>query len=211
MPKIDLNTQLTLRTAFAFPIQNTTARNEIIVGGLLLLLPFVGWLLNMGHRISMIHAMHNGKEPWPSWRSWRLLLTHGFITFVGMVYYYLPSLVLLVIYLQSGSAIVAWIAAVLFVLATLAIPGYMTQYCKNFEPSEIFNPFKALRRSIEGGKSYWKAWVISLTALLISLLGLLLFGVGFLFSSVWFWQVAGYSFANVFTKQFALATTPLSA
>ena len=85
--------------------------------------------------------------------------------------------------------------------AVIAIPGYMTHYCKAFDPAEIFNPLRALRRVFEGGRAYWHAWSIALCAMALSLLGLLGLGVGFLASSVWFWQVAGFSFATVFTVQ----------
>ena len=52
--------------------------------------------------------------------------------------------------------------------------------------------------------AYWRAWTIALAALLCSFLGLLAFGVGFLLTSVWFWQVAGFAFATVFTETFRL-------
>ena len=40
--------------------------------------------------------------------------------------------------------------------------------------------------------------------MLVSFVGLLGFGVGFAFTSVWFWQVAAFSFATVFTQRFDL-------
>jgi hypothetical protein len=83
----------------------------------------------------------------------------------------------------------------------------MTHYCRSLDPREIFNPMRALRRVGEGGADYWRAWLIALAALACSFLGLLVFGVGFLVTSVWFWQVAGFGFATVFTKKFALART----
>jgi len=204
VPPINLRTRLTLRTAFAFPLQSREARKEILVGGALLFVPFIGWLLNMGHRIAIVHAMQNGRAPWPAWHSWRRLCYHGLVTWLGMVYYYLPSAALLVIYAKTGELFAALASLVLFVLATLAIPGYMTHYCQHFDPAEIFNPFKALRRSIEGGRAYWHAWSIAIAALCLSLLGLLALGIGFLFTSVWFWQVAGYSFANAFSNRYQL-------
>jgi hypothetical protein len=45
---------------------------------------------------------------------------------------------------------------------------------------------------------------IALAALAISFAGLFVFGIGFLFTSVWYWQVAGFSFATVFTQSFGL-------
>lgn len=201
---IDLQTPLTLRSAFLFPLQHAAARREVALGGLLLLLPFIGWLLNMGHRIAMVHAMHRGRSPWPAWRCWGSLLNHGLVTWLGMVLYYAPAVALGGWAWRWGSWALGAVAAVLFVLATLAIPGYMTHYCRCFDPAEIFNPWRALRRCIEGGRAYWHAWSIALLALLISLLGLLAAGIGFLWTSVWFWQVAGYAFAHVFTRRFAL-------
>lgn len=41
-------------------------------------------------------------------------------------------------------------------------------------------------------------------ALGLSFLGLLALGVGFLVTSVWFWQVAGFSFARVFSQKHGL-------
>jgi hypothetical protein len=122
-----------------------------------------------------------------------------------MVYYYTPGVLLLWAYHRSPNTLIAVAAAACLIAATVAIPGYMTHYCRHFDPAEIFNPFVALRRSLEGGARYWHAWGIALLALSISSFGLLLFGVGFLVTSVWFWQVAGYAFANVFTHQFLLS------
>jgi hypothetical protein len=45
---------------------------------------------------------------------------------------------------------------------------------------------------------------IALAALACSFLGLLGLGVGFLFSSVWFWQVTGFSFASTMTQRHGL-------
>ncbi len=58
------------------------------------------------------------------------------------------------------------------------------------------------------GPAYWRAWSIALCALLLSFLGLLGFGVLFFVTSVWFWQVAGFSFATVFTSHRAAPPVP---
>jgi hypothetical protein len=201
---IDLTSELNFKNAFRFPLQDASAKREVLIGGLWLLVPFVGWLMNMGHRVMMVHKMQHGRSPWPSWEPWPDLLKHGCVTWMGMVYYYTPAALLAGLgyaldrpwlYIPSG---------LLFLLATLAIPGYMSHYCRAFDYQEIFNPFRALRRAMDGGWRYWHAWLIALTALALSFLGLLVFGLGFLVTSVWFWQVAGYSFANTFTRTYEL-------
>src|SRR3989442_1633130 len=80
---------------------------------------------------------------------------------------------------------------------------------REIDPAEIYDPLRALRRCIQGGRAYWHAWLIALCALVVSFSGLLALGAGFLFTSVWFWQVAGFSFARVFTRRFGLDADPL--
>lgn len=202
--KIDLNTPLSLRSAFLFPLQSAESRREVLLGAALLFLPGIGWLLNMGHRIAMTHRMQRGLPAWPAWRGFGGLLRHGFLTFLGMVEYHSPAVI-------CGWAAwrweIPWLwvpAALLWCAATVAVPGYMSHYCRELDPREIFDPLRAMRRVAQGGRAYWHAWSIALAALALSFTGLLVFGVGFLVTSVWFWQVAGFSFATVFTRRFEL-------
>jgi hypothetical protein len=205
---VDLKTPLSLRSSLRFPVQHALARREVLIGALLLvLLPGVGWVLNMGHRIMMVHRMMHGQAPWPSWRGWPTLLRHGTVTLLGMVYYYSPTGLLLGLgrWAWPEAAWALWAGAgVCFALATVAIPGFMSHYCRAFDPREIFDPWRALSRVKQGGAAYWRAWGIVLCALALSFVGLLGLGVGFFFTSVWFWQTAGFSFATVFTRRFAL-------
>ena len=92
MESIDLSTELRLRTAFRFPLQHRLARRELLWGAFLLVaLTGVGWLLNMGHRIQMVHHMQHGRPCWPAWVGYRHLLKLGTVTFLGMVEYHLPA------------------------------------------------------------------------------------------------------------------------
>lgn len=152
----------------------------------------------------MVHNMQQGREAWPAWRNYSRLLKSGTVTYLGMAYYYAPGLLVVYLAISLRKPILYALAAPLLIAATVAIPGYMTHYCREYDMREIFNPLRALRRVLEGGTAYWKAWFIALAALCLSFLGLLLAGVGFLFTSVWFWQVAGFSFASVFSPKFAL-------
>jgi hypothetical protein len=199
---ITLRAPLSLRGSFAFPLQGRQARREVLVGAALLLIPLVGWLLNMGHRVMMVHRMLHGEPAWPSWRNYGELLKHGLVTFGGMLFYYAPGLALLAVAWFAHVPALAAAGGLLLVLATLAIPGYMTHYCRAFDAAEIFNPARALGRALQGGAAYWHAWSIAVAALLLSFAGLLALGIGFLVTSVWFWQVAGFSFASVFSQRY---------
>lgn len=200
-PDINLQSPLSLSHSVRFPVQSATSRRDVLIGALWLLVPGVGWLLNMGHRIMFVHRMHHGQPPFPAWGNPLQLLKHGVITWLGMLYYYSPGFVLCALASALQTPALYVLALLAFALATIAIPGYMTFYCKAFDVTEIFNPFKALSRVKQGGRAYWHAWGIVCVALAASFLGLLAAGIGFLFTSVWFWQSAGFSFATVFTRQ----------
>jgi len=204
-PPVTIQSPLTLRSSFVFPLQSPEARREVMIGGLWLLVPVVGWLMNMGHRIRFVHNMHAGRPPFPAWQDPGDLLWHGAVTCAGMVWYGWPGVALAAYGYFTGSTPLLAVGVVLFLLAVVAIPGYMSHYCRAFDAREIFNPLLALRRVRQGGRAYWKAWGIVLLALLLSFTGFLALGVGFLFTSVWFWQAAGFSFATVFTQAFDLA------
>jgi hypothetical protein len=198
---IDLATPLSLRTSFRFPLQNARARREVLIGALLLvLLPGVGWILNMGHRIEMVHRMQRGDSAWPAWNNYGALFKHGVVTLLGMIYWHLPGSACLFLggYLSSRALVV--VGALLWIAGTAAVPGYMTHYCRSFDAREVFSPVLAVRRIARAGTAYWRAWGIALAALALSFVGLLGFGAGFFVTSVWFWQVAGFSFATVFTQ-----------
>lgn len=202
--EIGLRDRLTFANSMRFPLQSAASRRDIVIGGLWLLVPVVGWLMNMGHRIRVVHRMHQGLPPWPAWRDPLDLLKHGSFTFLGMVFYGWPGVGLLALGIWFDQTWLSAVGFALWLLAVIAIPGYMSHYCKELDPQEIFNPFRALRRVKEGGRAYWKAWSIVFPTMLLSFLGLLAGGVGFVFTSVWFWQVAAFSFATVFTQRFDL-------
>ena len=127
-------------------------------------------------------------------------MRHGLITLAGMIEYHLPGMICGALGLKWGMPWLQGVGIILWIMATLAVPGYMSHYCYTLNPREVFDPFRAMRRVIEGGSAYWHAWLIALAALALSFTGLAVFGLGFLITSVWFWQVAGFSFATVFTQ-----------
>lgn len=205
MKPIDLSTPLSFGASFRFPLQSPLARKEVLWGALLLVvLPGWGWLLNMGHRIAYVRNMQQGRPPFPAWTDYRQLTWDGLVTFVGMVWYHAPASVLLALGGWFDSAPLLALGGLLWCAATAVVPGYMTHYCKHGDARAIFNPLLAIRRLRAGGWAYGHAWAIALAALVLSFLGLAGFGVFFFVSSVWFWQVAGFSFATVFSQEFEL-------
>jgi hypothetical protein len=82
---IDLSTPLSMRSSFRFPLQSDTSRRELLWGAVLLVvLPGIGWFLNMGHRVVVVHRMQHDQPPWPAWHNYGELFRHGLIAAGGM-------------------------------------------------------------------------------------------------------------------------------
>lgn len=200
MERITLDSSLSFRNALLYPIQCSASRREVLIGGLWLLVPVIGWLMNMGHRIVMTHNALHGKEPWPAWGT-KGILRHGIMTLLGMVMYHLPATLMGVLAQAFGSTLLFAIAAALWLIGSCVVPGYMTRYCVAFDPREIFDIRRSVRSVIDAMPEYWHAWGIVLLLLMCSFVGLAGLGVAFLFTSVWFWQSAAFCFASVMSKQ----------
>lgn len=67
--------------------------------------------------------------------------------------------------------------------------------------SYLYRPDKALRRALDGGTAYLRAWAMALAAISLTPLGALALGVGFFYSSVWAWSVVGYAFSGALVFQ----------
>ena len=123
--EIDLRTPLTLRASFAFPLQSPVARRELLWGALLLVaLPGLGWVLNMGHRVAFVRRMQHGRPPFPAWREegrpwpevYAGLLRDGAVTCLGMVWFHAP-----------GAAALLALGAALWLGGTALAPAFMAQ------------------------------------------------------------------------------------
>ncbi|WP_412538029.1 hypothetical protein R8Z50_19430 [Longispora sp. K20-0274] len=198
-PPTGLDGPLRLRTSWRFPVADRAARVDVLIGAAWLLVPVVGWLLNLGHRVQVVHHLQHGRPPFPAWGHPARLLRHGLLTAGAMAGHTAPGGLLLAAGLRWDSAPVAVAGGALFVVAVAAIPGFMTPYCRAFDIAELLHPVRSLRRVAACGAGYWHAWAIALISLAASLLGLLACGIGFAVTSVWFWQVAGFGFATVMT------------
>jgi hypothetical protein len=95
------------------------------------------------------------------------------------------------------------LAVVLLSLAVYSLPGGMTYNAVFDDIRYLYRPDRAFLRAVEGGWDYLRAWVIAISAIALSSLGVLAIGIGFAFTSVWAWSVVGYAFSMTlaFTKR----------
>lgn len=192
---------LTFKDSFLFPINTPAGRRDILIGGLLVifLLP-IGWILNLGARLDVVHRLYVGDKPY--FRG-MLPITHtlkrGCISASTIFCYLLPANfffgIFIYFYTVNLISILFFLFGIFFfILGVFTLPGCMTVYACEKDTKVLFNPIAAFKRAWAHRKLYFKAWLIALSATSISFLGLFFLFFGFFFTSVWAWEVVGYAF-----------------
>jgi len=186
---------------FRFPVATASARRDLFVGGTLLLLTLPGWILNMGHRLQVVSLVWAGDRPYfRGFRPWRVTFRRGLVAFTAIIIYLAPSLGLAAVawltWPGPSARVAAGIAVLLFGVGIFALPGGMTRNAVAGDLGYLGRPDRALRAALAGGRPYLKAWLIAASAIALSFLGLVVVGIGFLYTSVWAWSVVGFAFTS---------------
>ena len=201
-PTIDRSKAPTFRESFFFPISTPAARADLLVGGTALILLPIGWILNMGHRLDVVYRIYHDIKPvYQGFSPYGKTFLRGLKAFTAIVIYLSPSLICASL-AYFYSLMFLWIlATTLFLVAIYILPGGMTYNAAFHDIRYLYRPDRAFLRAWEGGKNYMWAWLIAFGAIAISFLGLLLLGIGFLYTSVWAWMVVGYVFSRALSLQ----------
>ena len=200
VPATHLPERLTVRDAFLFPVATKEARRDVLIGGLLLGLLLIGWILNLGNRLNVVSRLSADERPYfRSFRPWGNTFRRGCISFATISSYLAPAAVLALLSIWFSDAAAARyacgaLAIAAFCLGVFTLPGCMTVYAVEGDATALRRPAAALARAWTHRRSYLFAWWIALLSVLLSFFGLLAGGIGFVFTSVWAWEVVGYAF-----------------
>lgn len=195
--------ELRIGDAFLFPIATREARRDLLIGGsLLIFLLLIGWILNLGNRLNVVARLGADERPYfRAFRPWGYTFRRGCISFATISAYLAPAAVfgLLAFWCRRADLpfchfLFAGLSVAAFVLGVFTLPGCMTVYAVEGDPRVLRRPVAAFRRAWAHRRTYLHAWWVAVLAILTSFLGLLALGVGFLFTSVWAWDVVGYAF-----------------
>jgi hypothetical protein len=201
VPATHLPERLTVRDAFLFPLATAEARRDLLIGGLLLGLLLIGWILNLGNRLNVVSRLSADERPYfRGFRPWGYTFRRGCISFATIASYLAPAVVLAALCLWlpraewSARSACAALAVAAFCLAVFTLPGCMTVYAVEGDAAVLRRPAAAFGRAWKHRRAYLFAWWIALLSVFVSFFGLLAAGIGFAFTSVWAWEVVGYAF-----------------
>ena len=118
--KIDRGTRPTFKESFWFPIATREAQRDLIVGGTSLIIPPLGWVLNMGHRLDVVYRIYHDEPPYyQGFKPYGSTFLRGLKAAVAILVYLSPSLICGSL-AYSNQLIALWvIAALLFITKSI--------------------------------------------------------------------------------------------
>jgi hypothetical protein len=181
----------------------------VLIGGCLLILLLLGWILNLGNRLNVVSRFSVDDRPYfRGFKPWGYTFKRGCVSFLAISSYLAPAAILgLAAFfcrqkdIPLGRNTFAGLSALAFCMGVFTLPGCMTVYAVEDDPAVLRKPGVAFSRAWHHRDAYLFAWWIALLSILLSLLGILAAGIGFFFTSVWAWDVVGYAFTVAMYSQ----------
>ena len=92
--------------SFTFVFEDPNWASKIIIGGLITLIPIVGWLFVIGYLVAIARNIINGdQQPLPEWSDFGQIFVDGIYGFVIAFVYVLPIIVVSCIFWAPASLI----------------------------------------------------------------------------------------------------------
>jgi hypothetical protein len=213
--------------AFGFVFDDENWIVKVLIGGVLIFIPFVGPILVYGYGLELMQNVIKGRpRPLPEWDDWGGKLVKGIMYLVISFVYALPIVLLGICFgllmtvlgvaeAEEAINVIGSLGGVCFggfallygILLTLALPPAIGRYLETGELGAAFRlgeVFALVRDNIG-------AWIIALVlswlAGLIASLGIILCFVGVLFTAFWANLVMMYLWGDVYRQASAKSVT----
>lgn len=203
------------------------------MGGLLfLLVPLLGWLLNLGHRWQVMERLYVDDPPW--FRGFRPLdgtLIRGLGVAAMGIAYLGPGVVVILASLMAATD--AWSVAgtglgiAMMLLAFHAFPYAMARFAQSRDLRWLVGHRVAYRRACSFGRPYVRMWAFTWSAIALSVAPalaailltkvldcsswFLLVALPSAFLSPWAWSSLGYGFGTIIEPRIRLLDRDLLA
>ena len=186
-----------LARSFTYMFEDKSWLSKILVGAAFMLLSFfiIGIPFLCGYMVQVVRRSYNDEEvPLPDWDNFGDLFGKGIVVFIIVIILWIPAFVLHL--LPCGNLI----AIFYNILAMLVFPILMARYAITGDLNAVFEIneiFELLRDNIANLAAVLIMWIIFLV---IAVLGLLAFGIGFLFTSFWANLGLAFLFGKVYQE-----------
>jgi hypothetical protein len=202
--------------AFTFVFDDEDWITKILVGGLLSLIPIIGWFLILGWGVEITkRVIRKDPELLPDWSDFGGYLTRGFLVFVVAFVFMLPVIVvqgcssILPLVFQEADETMSTVFIIVSacfgcftflysIAAYLLLPAAIGKYAATDEFGAAFkigDIFKMVRENIG---TYFLVLLGGIVASLVSSLGIIACVIGVLFTTVYAMAVNGHLWGQAY-------------
>jgi uncharacterized protein DUF4013 len=221
------STRMDIGKSFGYVFEDQEWITKVLLGGLILLIPIVGQLVVIGYMLKVAQNVAQGNpRPLPSWNEFGDHLTRGLYGFVVELVYFVPYIVIVVLFSCVGGLLGAGsrsnsASAVGALFGCLLVPVYLIAVCaclcmayaglarlvatNNLSEALKFGDVFATVRS--NPRPWLMMLLVSLLAGLVGSLGLIACGIGVLFTAAYAYLIMGHALGQTVAQQGALAGT----
>ncbi len=187
--------------AFSYVFEDKNWLVKLLIGGILLLIPIINFI-PIGYALTALRNVAEGREsPLPEWDDWGGYFKKGLMVFLAGLIYSLPIFILLgfnAVFtaiagaqeegaLASIAGLCAGFMSCLTAIYGLALSiwlyGPLTFYALRGDFGSMFSFGEIFRYISSNLGNYFLAWILSLVASFVASFGVILCGVGVLFTS----------------------------
>lgn len=209
---------LDLGRAFGFVIKDQNWFGKILLGGVISLIPLVGLLAVWGFFIQTAqNVKHGDPQPLPSWGDFGTHLLKGLYFLIISIVYAIPIAIILTpiicvagIFFGENEASPMGIF-MMFVFYAVAIPltyggqllvqGALFRYVQTEQLGAALNIIGVFRAIRNDPHSYLLIFAVRLLTSVVALLGISIFGIGILFTTMYAEVIFGHALGQLAATQ----------
>lgn len=182
--------------SFTYMLQQPGGLGKLVIGGLLMFVPIIGWAFVAGYIVRTMRQVAGGSDSLPEWTDWGQLLVSGLLVWVGTLIYEIPGLIMGRLG-TGGSVLQGLWGLVIFIVLPAALVRFAVS--DNFGAFFDFNEIFAFIQA--NSSNYILAVVLALVAGFLSMFGLILLIVGVVFTIMWAALVTAHLYGSVWANQ----------
>lgn len=182
--------------SYTYMLKQPGGAGKLLIAGLLLLVPLLGWALVAGYMLEATRRVALGREDLPEWSDVGGYLVQGLLLWAGIIIYSAPGTVL-------GSLDgVGGLFSFLWGLVVLAIfPAAATRFAVSQDFGAFFQ-FEAIWKYVQDNmNNYVVAIVMALVAGFVAWFGIFLFVIGVVLTLAWSMMAAAHLHGSVWAGQ----------
>ncbi|HZJ03567.1 MAG TPA: DUF4013 domain-containing protein [Thermoleophilia bacterium] len=182
--------------SFTYMLQQPGGLGKILIGGLLMFVPIVGWALVAGYMIRTLRQVSAGVDTLPEWTDWGQLLVTGLMVWAGSFIYEIPGMII-GRFGVGGTLLSSLWSLVVFIV----LPAALIRFAATDSFGSFFDFSEILAFIQSNSSNYILAVVLTLVAGFLSMFGLILLVVGVVFTIMWSALVMAHLYGSVWANQ----------